>query len=323
MATRHRFLELFIQVLIVYSVVTHFIEVECNDTDRGNGFFFWSDVVVTLIFTVEYFVRWIASRSLWYPFRPIAIVDLLAILPLYVSFLVGGYVVDLRSLRLIRLFRVVRLFKMERHNHALQNLLNAFNRVRYEFMIVAFGAVVIGWCSSLAIYELERQAQPDKFGHLSDAVWYVLMTSTTGNAGGDAPITTGGKIVAVCTMIAGLMLFGTFISLIGSAFLEEIRQSLHVQQTGKAPGPDGEVPVPEALRAMTPQNFDPRQVLQGIDDGALNSARGLTHLETVRLLAIACRRLADDGNGKRVTREEYDRAAEKDGSLPRDTEGDR
>jgi voltage-gated potassium channel len=287
MATRHRFLELSIQVLIVYSVVTHFIELQYPGFYPE--FFSWSEWTVTLIFTVEYVIRWIASGSLWYPFRPMAIVDLLAFLPSYFGF------VNLRSLRLIRLFRVVRLFKLERHSHALQNLLNAFNRVRYEFMIVGFGAVVVGWCSSLAIFELEREAQPDKFGHVSDAVWYVLMTSTTGGSADRSPITPGGKIVAVCTMIAGLVLFGTFISLIGSAFLEEIRQSLHLQPTGRPPGPDGEVPVPDALRSMTPGSFDPRQVLQAIDDGALNSARGLTHLETVRLLAIACRRLADNG----------------------------
>jgi hypothetical protein len=49
------------------------------------------------------------------------------------------------------------------------------------------------------------------------------------------------------------------------------------------------------MREMTPGSFDPREVLQAIDDGALASGGGLNHLETVRLLAIACRRLADAG----------------------------
>jgi voltage-gated potassium channel len=291
MSTRQRVLELFIQVVIVYSIVMHFIEIEFPDSLRSTaGFLLWSEVVVATIFTVEYVVRWIASRSLFYPFQPMAIVDLLAILPFYTSFLI-----DLRSLRLFRLFRVLRIFKFERHNHALQNLRNAFYRVRHEFAVVGFAALIVGWCSSLAIYELEREAQPEKFGRLSDADWFVLVTVTTVGYGDKVPITTGGKIVAGCTMLAGLVLFGTFISLIGSAFLEEIRHSIQHQGTVKPADSDTEAPVPEILHSMTQGTFNPREVLLAIDEGALQSGRGLAHLETVRLLAVACRLLIADG----------------------------
>jgi voltage-gated potassium channel len=290
MSTRQRFLELFIQVVIVYSIVMHFIEIEFPDSVHNTtGFFFWSEVVIVAIFIVEYVVRWIASRSLFYPFQPMAIVDLLAILPFFTSFLV-----DLRSLRLFRVVRVFRIFKLERHNHALQNLRNAFNRVRHEFAIVGFAAFVVGWCSSLAMYELEREVQPDKFGKLSDAVWFVLVTVTTVGYGDKVPITNGGKIVAGCTMIAGLMLFGTFISLIGSAFLEEIRHSVHQPVAARPASSDAEAPVPEILQSMTQGSFDPHEVLLAIDEGTLQSGRGLVHLETVRLLAVACRLLIAD-----------------------------
>src|SRR5262245_30595256 len=54
-------LELFIQVVIAYSLVTYFIEIEFTDTQHSTGFWLWSERVVAVIFTVEYAVRWIAS----------------------------------------------------------------------------------------------------------------------------------------------------------------------------------------------------------------------------------------------------------------------
>src|SRR4051794_23382716 len=174
MTARQRHLELFIQALIFYSVGMHFFEIEFTDSQRSTGFFLWSERVVAAIFTVEYLVRWIASRSFFYPLRLLAIVDLVAILPFYI-----GFFVDLWSLRLIRTLRVLRLFKLTRHSRALQSILAAFHRIRYEFGVMAFAVFIVVWCSSIAIYELERERQPKLFGKMSDALWFVLTTVTT------------------------------------------------------------------------------------------------------------------------------------------------
>jgi hypothetical protein len=61
-----RYLELFILVVIVYSLTTLIIELEYFGTVEPTGFLLWSEYVVAVIFTVEYVVRWIASRSLRY-----------------------------------------------------------------------------------------------------------------------------------------------------------------------------------------------------------------------------------------------------------------
>src|SRR2546428_563915 len=122
-----RRLELLIQALILYSIATHFVEVEIVRSERSTGFWLWSERVVATLFTIEYLVRWGLSRSWLYPFRPMAIVDFLAVLPFYV-----GFLVDLRSLRLIRTLRVLRLFKLYRYNTALQNIGSAFHRARNQ-----------------------------------------------------------------------------------------------------------------------------------------------------------------------------------------------
>lgn len=288
---RHRYLELFILMVVVISIVLHFIEVESPELHQTMKFFFWAEAVIAAIFTVEYIARWLASRSWWYPFQPMAIVDLAAVLPFYFSFLV-----DLRSLRLLRTLRVLRMFKLGRHSHALQNLFNAFNRVRYEFSIIGFAAFVVVWCSSLAIFGLEQEAQPEKFGKFSDAVWFVLVTVTTVGYGDKVPITAAGKVVASITMVSGLAMFGTFISLVGSAFLEEIRHNIHPQTPANPSPPDGAASAPEWLRSMTPDRFDPVQVLKAIDTGVLHGTEGTVQGETVRLLSVACRNMIGEGN---------------------------
>src|SRR5262245_61979184 len=278
MSLRQRYLELFIQVVILYSIATHFIEIEYTGTEHSTGFWLWSERVVAAIFTVEYAVRWIASRRWLYPLRPMAVVDLLAILPFYV-----GFFVDLRALRLIRTLRVLRLFKLTRQGSALATLTNAFHRIRHEFAVIGFALFIVCWCSAVAIFELERHAEPNRFSKMSDAVWYVLVTVTTVGYGDMYPVTAGGKLVAGCTMIAGLVLFGTFISLVGGAFVEELRRS-RVESTSTEPPTAGL----DDLRLMAVETFDPERILKAIGQDALGGIIGPAHPEAVRLLGLAC-----------------------------------
>ena len=269
-----RYLESLVLVLILYSIVTLFVELEVSDADESTGFFLWSERVVTVLFTIEYVVRWVASRRWLYPLRPMAIVDLLAILPFYL-----GFLVDLRALRLLRVLRVLRLFKLYRYTNALQSIRNAFHRVRYEFGVVGFAVLTLLLVCSVVIYELERDAQPVAFARVSDAVWFSLTTLTTVGYGDRVPVTVGGKLVAVFMMVGGLGLFGTFVSLVGGAFVEELRR--------RSPRLE---PVPAAETGV---GFDAQRVLQSIEQGAF-AGGGACQTEGVRLLAVACRLLVSE-----------------------------
>jgi voltage-gated potassium channel len=232
MKPSQRLAELFVLLLIVYSLVTYFLELEFTSL-ADHEFFLWSEWIVTGLFTAEFLIRWIASRSLWYPLRPMAIVDLLAILPFYV-----GFLVDLRALRLIRVLRIFRLFKLYRYTDALQAILNAFFRVRYEFAVMGFAVMTLGLICAVAVFEHESEAQPQAFARFSDAVWYTLTTLTTVGYGDKVPVTGGARAVASVLMIGGLGVFGTFVSLIGSAFIEEIRSTATgIKDSGDSSGP--------------------------------------------------------------------------------------
>lgn len=281
MGTWGRRLEGLTLAIIIYSVILLIVELEVAAGDaHSHPVFLWSEWFVAAWFTVEYVVRWVTSRSWRYPLRPMAIIDLLAILPFYLTLLV-----DFRSLRLLRLFRLAWLFKLYRYTTALESILHAFQRVRYEFSVIGFAIATLTIAATVLMYECEHEAQPETFAHLSDAAWCVIATITTVGYGDKVPVTASGKIVAAAVMIGGLGLYGTFVSLIGGAFLEELRARRQRHHRPTLPL----FTLPPAAPGELPQQMHPHQILHDIEQGKW-AARGAEALhEILHLLAHACR----------------------------------
>jgi voltage-gated potassium channel len=226
--------EIFVQIVIAYSLITYFIELEFCGTEHtleGHPFFLWSERTVAGIFTVEYLTRWMRSkRKLFYPFSLMAIIDLLAILPFYI-----GFLVDMRTLRLIRTLRILRVFKVYRYNAALRSLVRTYSRVKDELYVLGGAILLLLFLSGTIVYEAERQAQPDKFVNYSDGLWWGMVTLTTVGYGDIYPITVTGRITATVTLLLGLGIFGSFISLIGGAFMSTIREETRVKEMRISP----------------------------------------------------------------------------------------
>ena len=284
MKSLFRYCEYLVLLLIFYGIIAHLLELEFSDSNDAAHFFLWSERVVTVLFTIEYFVRWINARTWSYPLRPLAIVDLLAILPFYL-----GFLFDLRSLRLIRAGRVMRLMKLYRYTNALHGIQNAFMQVRHEFGIIGFAVFTLGCVCSVGIYEAEKTAQPEVFARLSDAAWYTVTTLTTVGYGDKVPITLAGRLIAVVMMVCGLGLFGTFVSLIGSAFLEELRKA--PRQIWRRVAPSALI---DAHHGSDPHTtFDPVQILSDSEKGMYSRHGEQNQQEVTRLLTIACHQLVD------------------------------
>ena len=221
-STSKRWFELIVQVLVVYSIGSYYLESELTEAAciaPNHLFFLWNERVIAVFFTVEYFFRWANSKNrLRYPFTLLAVMDLVAIFPFFVAL-----AVDFRSLKLIRMLRILRLFKLYRYNSALQNVMHGFAKVKHELAVVGFVVIVVVLFSSVAMHEFEHDAQPAKFSRLSDSVWWCFITLTSVGYGDLYPITAGGRVIAIITMIVGSGIFGTFISLVGSSFLSTMR----------------------------------------------------------------------------------------------------
>lgn len=225
----------FIQFLILYSVVMYFVEVEVTNLEHSIGFFLWSERLVAVIFTIEYLVRWYyAEDRKKYLWTWTALIDIVAIIPFWL-----GFFLPVDYLKWVRTLRLLRLFKLNRYNGALTHLGTAFYKTRHEVALLGFVCLIIIAFGSVAIYETEHHAQPDKFCHLSDGMWYTMVTLTTVGYGDLCPMTKLGKLVAVIIMLSGIGLFGTFVSLIGAALVDEFRterKKLETQQKNEEQG---------------------------------------------------------------------------------------
>lgn len=216
-------LEYFIQLLIFYSIVMYFAEMEFTKTEHSLAapkFFLWSERIVAVLFTVELAVRtWYNKR---HPITPMGIIDVLAVLPFYI-----GFFVDLRMLRLVRTLRILRTLKFYRYNKALRSFTTTFKRIGDELWIIGTVVAFLVLISGTMIYECERQVQPDVFGNLSDGLWWSWITLTTVGYGDTFPVTPAGRVVAVLTTLIGLGIFGVLISLFGASFTATLKEEGH------------------------------------------------------------------------------------------------
>lgn len=242
-----RHFEVFIRVLIFYSIFSYFAEVDFAKDRHSQGFWLWSERLVAVLFTVEYFLRWSWSKHGWrWPFTFYALIDLAAVLPFYL-----GFFVDAQHLGVIRSLRVLRLLKMARYHSALDKVLASFSKVKDELTVVGVAVIILILFSSTLMYEFEHAAQPDKFSSLSDSVWWCFVTLTTIGYGDLCPVTWPGRLTAIVTMLFGVGLFGIFVSLIGGA-LAASRRNNDRDAKGDVPAPpdgNGTVGVPEAPQA--------------------------------------------------------------------------
>jgi voltage-gated potassium channel len=269
----HRWAEAGVQVVIVYSLIVLFLDLELGDHVSWQRFFEVSEWVIGVVFTVEYLVRWAVSRRWWYPLRPVAVIDLLAVLPFYL-WLVGGS----EALRVARILRVVRVLKLDRQGEASATLYRAYYRIRHEIRLTALGGLVVGLCGTVLLFELERDVQPEVFARVSDAAWCILATVTTVGYGDKVPRTDAGRLVAGVVMLSGLVLFGTFVSLVGGSFVEEIRRK-RIERERHA----------HHVRTGAEEHFDAHAVVLAIHSGVIPPGDSPAHQHTVDLLERACR----------------------------------
>ncbi len=234
------FFEAFMVVLIVSNIIAVAAETVPTLWEQYEQQFQAFEIFSVSIFTVEYLVRlWVCvekadpedDRSatadrIAYIFSPMAIIDLLAILPFH---LIAVTSVDLRFLRI---FRLLRLLKLIRYSAAMSSLV----RVMYEEgrSLLAALVVMMGllFFAAALMYFAERHAQPEDFGSIPAALWWAIATLTTVGYGDVVPITTAGKIIGGCVMIFGLAFFAIPIGIIASGFSSEMHRKEFIVPTG-------------------------------------------------------------------------------------------
>ncbi len=180
-------------------------------------------------FSIEYFLRvWCCVENprfqdpvrgrMRYMLTPMAIVDLLAFLPFYLTYF---FELDARFLRVLRL---VRMFKLTRYSSALDLLLAVIQREASAFISAIFVMVIIIIIASSGIYLLEHETQPEAFGSIPRAIWWATVTLTTVGYGDVVPLTPLGKAFGVLITIAGVGMAAMPAGILASGFSMEIQK---------------------------------------------------------------------------------------------------
>lgn len=193
-----------------------------------NALFFWTDKIAMVIFIIDYLLRWITAdykygrksvfSFLRYPFSPMAIIDLLSILP-SLSIINNGFKA-LRVLRMIRTFRIFRVLKVVRYSKSFQIIGNVVRSSKDS--LIAVGVLAVGYIvvSALVIFNVE----PDSFNNFFEAVYWATVSLTTVGYGDIYPVSTLGRIITMVSSIFGIAVVALPAGIITAGYMNELRK---------------------------------------------------------------------------------------------------
>ena len=207
-------------------------EVHADYKDFFHELEFWS----VMFFTVEYILRvwslgskYLGEGSSWkgrreYMFSAFGLVDFFATMPYYMH--VFFPTLDLRILRVLRLLRILKLSK---YNTALQDLFSAVYSERRAFGSAAFLLLIATIVSASLMHFAEGHAQPEQFGTIPHAIYWAIVTITSGY-GNIEPVTKGGEIVALLTGFLGVCMAAIMTGIVASAFANQLSRKKSAYQ---------------------------------------------------------------------------------------------
>lgn len=208
----------FIQVLILVSIITFSVETIPDLKPQTRTILQSIELFSVIVFTLEYLLRiFVADSKPKFIFSFFGIIDLLAILPFYLSF---G--VDLRSLRALRFLRLFRVLKLVRYNRAMNHFTRAIKSAKEEIFLFIFITLILIYFAAVGIYYFENQAQPEHFSSIFDSLWWAIITLTTVGYGDVYPITVGGKVFTFFILMIGLGIVAIPTGIISSALTKSI-----------------------------------------------------------------------------------------------------
>ncbi|MEK9656927.1 MAG: ion transporter [bacterium] len=218
----------FIIILIMLNIFAFALETEPS-LSQFLPFLAVFEYASLVIFTIEYFLRLFVCRQdpvfkgrfgyIRYFFSFHALIDLLALLPFYIPFIMH---LDFRALRVFRLLRLLQLFKLEKYMMASSRLSKSFSNRKEELFITAFLSMMILLILSIVMYYVEGSVQPEKFSSVSASLWWAISTLTTIGYGDIYPMTGLGRFISGIVAMMGIGLIMLPTSIFGASLVEHI-----------------------------------------------------------------------------------------------------
>lgn len=189
--------------------------------------------ITVSIFIVDYLLRWFTAdfklnRKGWsfvlYPFTPMAIIDILSILP-GLSVLDSGF----KLFRVSRVFKTLRLFKFIRYSDKINILWKVIKKEKGVLLSVLGIAVFYVFLTALIMFNVEPQINPttgaQTFNDFFDALYWATVTLTTVGYGDLCPATDIGRLISMLSSLFGVAIIALPSGVITASYLEELRES--------------------------------------------------------------------------------------------------
>lgn len=154
----------------------------------------------------------IISKKIDYVSSPMAIIDLLALLPSF------------RGFRVLRIFLLFRLIKLFRYTRSINEFIKVLADKKFELVTLNIIVFFMIFASSTAIYVFEGNLENSGIGNFFDAVYWAFVTISTVGYGDISPSTHEGKIVAIILIMSGIALISFSTSIVATAFGEKLSE---------------------------------------------------------------------------------------------------
>lgn len=223
-----RVFDIFIVLVIIINLFATFFET-FEESIPYQGILDGVELVTIIIFTVEYILRlWTAdllypdkkrlAASVAFIFSFYGLVDLITFFPFYLPMVIPSGVVAFRVFRVIRIFK---LFKINTNYDAFNVIVDVINEKKNQILSSFCLILILMIASSLCMYSLEHEAQPENFKNAFSGIWWSVSTVLTVGYGDIYPVTVMGKVMAIVISFLGVGIVAIPTGIISAGFVEQ------------------------------------------------------------------------------------------------------
>jgi voltage-gated potassium channel len=230
---------IFFSVLIAVNVAAAVLETDPAYFQKYFPFFTTLTIISVGIFSIEYLLRlWVCvenpvyaghrSGRLRYAATPLAIVDLVTLVPFYTVFFISNPDIAF----LVRFSRILWILKLGHYTPALDTMAKVVRAKKEELSVAFFFLFLVLILSSSLMYYAEHDAQPTKFTSILASMWWGVETLSTVGYGDIVPVTPLGKFIGGIVAISGIALFALPAGILASGFVAELRKEKEEKSMG-------------------------------------------------------------------------------------------
>ncbi len=211
-----RLFDLILLGLILLSVLLVMLETVKDFDQKYHSFIIVCEWIITVFFTLEYILRILTiKRPKNYIFSFYGLIDLVSILPMYLSFFISGTSIFavIRALRLLRLFKILNHPQFNNHSkHLKESLIASKGKIVIFIYFVMISTIIIG--SVMYVVEGEENG----FTSIPTSIYWAIVTLTTVGYGDISPVTPLGQFIASFVMIMGYGIIAVPTGIISAEF---------------------------------------------------------------------------------------------------------